>query len=78
MSYCSKPGCPNRAALVLGYDYASALVVLEDADGEVSPHAYTLCFLCGDALRPPRGWTLEDRRARPVLFVEQEARLSNA
>ena len=73
MSYCSKPSCPNRAAVILGYNYAERHVVLQDAEGEISPHSYAFCLDCADALRPPRGWTLDDHRRRPVLFVTTQA-----
>lgn len=56
--------------MLLGYDYASRLVLLEDsAGGDVSPHLYVMCSPCADALRLPRGWMLEDRRSRPPLFA---------
>jgi hypothetical protein len=70
MSSCSKPSCANRATVVLGYNYGKRLVVLEDPEGEPSPHSYALCLGCAEGMRPPRGWTLDDLRSRPVLFIE--------
>lgn len=70
MSLCSKPGCAHAGAVVLGYDYAARVASLEDpTSGEPSPHVYVLCTGCAERLRPPVGWTLEDRRAAPPLFA---------
>jgi Protein of unknown function (DUF3499) len=64
MSNCSKPGCPNRAAVVLGYDYASRRALLIDPiDVELSPHLYWLCETCAEKLTAPRGWVLIDERS---------------
>lgn len=72
MSPCSKPGCANPGAAVLAYDYAERRAVLDDPpDGEVSPHLYVLCTRCAERLTPPRGWTLDDARAEPPLFLER-------
>lgn len=57
---------------MLAYDYAAQLAVLEDPpQGEVNPHLYILCAPCADKLTPPSGWTLEDRRENPPLFLER-------
>ena len=62
------------AAVVLGYNYAERRAVLEEGRGaEPSPHAYGLCVGCADRLQPPRGWTLDDRRASPALFLAAAA-----
>ncbi len=46
--------------------------MLQDpTSGEVSPHLYVLCAPCAARLRPPNGWTLEDFRSDPPLFVMQ-------
>ena len=56
--------------MLLGYDYTSRLVLLEDSSGgDVSPHAYVMCSRYADGLRLPRGWMLEDRRTRPPLYA---------
>ena len=75
MSLCSKPGCANPGAAVLAYDYAARRASLEDpiGQGEVPPHLYVLCALCADTLTAPRGWTIEDRRSEPPLFLRREA-----
>lgn len=41
-------------------------------DGSVDPHLYVLCAMCADKLIPPRGWTLEDRRQAPPLFLPRD------
>jgi hypothetical protein len=69
---CSKPGCANPGAAILGYDYADRRAVLDDPpNGEVSPHAYVLCTRCAEKLTPPRGWTLDDNRSAPPLFLDR-------
>jgi hypothetical protein len=73
VSLCAKPGCGHAGAVVLSYDYAARLAVLQDPpEGEVSPHLYVLCTTCAERLRPPHGWTLEDARARPPLFAQDD------
>ncbi len=72
MNTCSKPGCANPGAAILGYDYADRRAVLDDPPtGEVSPHAYVLCTRCAGKLTPPRGWVLDDNRALPPLFLDR-------
>ncbi|MBA2726004.1 MAG: DUF3499 family protein [Actinobacteria bacterium] len=73
MSFCSKPGCGGVGAAVLGYDYSQRLATLEDPEAhELSPHLYVLCGGCAEKLTPPRGWTVDDLRAKPPLFFERE------
>ena len=70
MAYCSKPNCRKFASVVLAYNYAERLVLLEDCpDGGLPPQTYALCPNCADGLQPPRGWELEDHRERPHLYV---------
>lgn len=74
MNLCTKPSCARPGAVVLAYDYAERRALLEDpVQGELSPHVYVLCTRCAEKLRPPRGWELEDLRARPPLFVDPPA-----
>ena len=75
MNPCSKPGCANPGAAVLGYDYAARRAMLDDpGEADVSPHAYVLCTRCAEKLTPPRGWTLDDNRAAPPLFLDRAAK----
>ena len=69
MRICSKPKCSAPGAAILGYDYATRLVVLEDWMPEGAPHIYALCSGCADGLVTPRGWTLADLRRRSRLFI---------
>jgi hypothetical protein len=71
VNLCSKPGCGNPGAAILGYDYAARRAVLDDPPAEVSPHSYVLCTRCAGKLTPPRGWELEDLRAEPPLFLDR-------
>jgi hypothetical protein len=76
MTLCSKPGCGGSGTAILAYNYAAREAMLEDPDeGQPSPHVYVLCEPCAEKIRPPQGWTLHDRRARPPLFLDRlEAR----
>ena len=57
---------------MLAYDYASRRALLHDpVEGEVPPHLYALCTPCAEKLVPPRGWTLEDHRTAPPLFIDE-------
>jgi hypothetical protein len=70
VSTCAKPGCSGSATTVLSYRYEGAVAILEDPpEGAISPHVYALCGSCAEKLQPPRGWTLEDHRSRPPLFL---------
>ena len=69
MSMCSKPGCRGRGVAILAYEYAERRALLADAVGALSPHVYLLCGECAEKLRPPRGWVLEDQRAKPAVLV---------
>jgi hypothetical protein len=64
---------------VLAYDYSSRVALLDDpTDGDMSPHLYPLCSVCAEALRPPIGWELVDRRAEPVLFLPKPVAIESA
>ena len=72
MTRCSKPACAEIASVVLAYDYGSQAVVLDDATGaDISPHHYAMCLRCAEKLKPPRGWTIEDRRVAVPLFASE-------
>jgi hypothetical protein len=68
---CERPSCSTPAAVAYGFDAGQSSVWLEavsEADAE-RINAGVLCRRHADALRPPRGWFLDDRReARPRLF----------
>ena len=46
----------------LAYDQRAGTVWLDDASGDLDPHAYDLCRRHADSLSVPRGWHLRDRR----------------
>jgi len=74
MTHCSKPACAQIASVVLAYDYAQQSVVLEDATGgDISPHHYPMCLRCTEKLKPPRGWTIDDRRVAVPLFASERS-----
>lgn len=71
MSQCAKPACNGPGGVVLGYDYAAGVVVLEDRpEGLISPHLYVLCLVHAERLTIPFGWTLEDKRQSAQLAAE--------
>ena len=65
---CSRCTCNAPAVITLTYQYARALVWIDDLTPERDPHAYDLCADHGERINPPAGWRLEDRRNR-FLFV---------
>ena len=71
MNLCSKPGCGQSGAAILGYDYSERKILLDDPRGEISPHDYAMCLRCVEKLKPPRGWAIEDRRVQPPLFLDE-------
>ena len=74
MTHCAKPGCTHIASVVLAYDYGAQTVVLDDATGgEISPHHYAMCLRCAEKLKPPRGWTIDDRRVAVPLFASERS-----
>jgi hypothetical protein len=61
--HCSRPGCSERAAVTLTYDYRHSHVWLDELIVERDPHAYDLCVRHAERLSVPHGWRLDDRRA---------------
>ena len=77
MNLCSKPNCARPGAVVLAYDYSARKAILEDPPvGQLDPHLYVLCGRCAERLTTPRGWTLENRREEPPLFIETGERVT--
>jgi hypothetical protein len=87
---CERPGCSVPASVAYGFEAERYLVwvesvrVIEDDD----IRSGVLCRRHADALTPPRGWWLDDRRipapqlfpetARPRLDVPKAASAENA
>ncbi len=61
MRQCSRPGCAESATVTLTYQYAIAVVWLEDLHVERDPHNYDLCQRHAAHQSVPHGWQLEDR-----------------
>jgi hypothetical protein len=61
---CARPGCSTTASATLVYDYGQRSSWLEPLTDEPHPMAYDLCDAHADSLTVPRGWRLDDRRAR--------------
>jgi Protein of unknown function (DUF3499) len=59
---CSRTGCAAHADATLTYQYARALVWIDDLADERDPHSYDLCPRHAARLSVPNGWRLEDRR----------------
>ncbi len=68
---CVRCGGPSAALMV--YDYADRSVWLEDltAEDRMIP-GYPFCDDHANALTPPLGWTLTDRRTLSRLFAPLE------
>jgi Protein of unknown function (DUF3499) len=68
---CSRPGCSERAAVTLTYDYGRSHVWLDELLAERDPHAYDLCLRHAARLSVPHGWMLDDRRRvdHPILLA---------
>lgn len=66
---CSRTGCAEPAVVTLSYDYARALVWIDELIGERDPHSYDLCDRHGSRVTVPQGWQLRDRRvdSAPLL-----------
>lgn len=68
---CDRPGCSAPAEVAYGFDLDRVVIWLDAVDPELVErvNAAILCRRHADALQPPRGWFLDDRRdARPRLF----------
>jgi Protein of unknown function (DUF3499) len=59
---CSRVGCGGHAVASFCFDGRAALVWLDPLDPEHGTGAGVLCARHADALTPPRGWHLQDRR----------------
>lgn len=72
---CERPGCSAPAEVAYGFDLDRVIVWLEavDPDDADRVNAGVLCRRHADALHPPRGWFLDDRRDPcPRLFRPAE------
>jgi Protein of unknown function (DUF3499) len=59
---CSRVGCGGNAVASFCFDGRAALVWLDPLDPDHGVGAGVLCARHADALTPPRGWHLQDRR----------------
>ncbi len=67
---CSRPGCAAPATVTLSYQYARAVVWLDDLLSARDPHSYDLCQRHSARLTVPNGWRLEDRRVpRELVYA---------
>jgi len=70
---CERPGCGAPAEVAYGIDKTSLLVWVDNRAILERELAGRLCRRHADALVPPRGWTLDDRREPiPKLFKVRE------
>ena len=72
---CSRSGCAQSATVTLSYQYARALVWLDDLHRDRDPHNYDLCQRHSMKLTVPNGWRLEDRRSPRELVYAGGPRL---
>jgi hypothetical protein len=69
---CSRVGCGADAVATFCFDGRAALVWLDPLDPARGLGAGVLCARHADALTPPRGWHLQDRRVRaPRLWDDR-------
>lgn len=68
---CERPGCPHPATVAMLIDTSTCVVYLEVATPATSGGAAALvCRRHADAMVPPRGWAVDDRREPiPRLFL---------
>ncbi len=60
---CARPGCNAAAAATFTFD-PDELIVWLDAPADGGARAGELCERHVSALKPPKGWTLDDRRGK--------------
>lgn len=68
--HCERPGCSAPASVAYGFEPERFIVWIETAPDDTDAlRSGVLCRRHADALTPPRGWWLDDRRvAMPQLF----------
>ncbi|MEX1007032.1 MAG: DUF3499 family protein [Acidimicrobiia bacterium] len=82
---CSRVGCGGYAVALFCFDGRAALVWLDPLDPDRGTGAGVLCARHADALTPPRGWHLQDRRTpsprlwddRPPMVIPAAPPTSN-
>jgi hypothetical protein len=71
---CSRIGCGASAVATFCFDARATLVWVDTLDPGRGTGAGVLCAHHADALTPPRGWHLQDRRTgRPRLWEDRPA-----
>jgi hypothetical protein len=76
---CSRIGCGAVAVATFCFDSRATLVWIDALDPDRGTGAGVLCVQHADALTPPRGWHLQDRRTgRPRLWEDRPAVPSGA
>lgn len=69
---CSRIGCGADAVATFCFDARATLVWVDTLDPDRGTGAGVLCVHHADALTPPRGWHLQDRRTgRPRLWEDR-------
>lgn len=53
----------------MSFSYEDRAVWLEELEGGAPGHGYAMCTGHADAMTPPMGWTLTDRRNVTRLFA---------
>lgn len=64
---CARPGCGGVATAWLSYDYAGMRVWLDDPGADTGGHHSALCATHAGRLRPPQGWSCQDRRTARTM-----------
>lgn len=74
---CARPGCSATATATFTFD-AEEVTVWLDAPDDRGARAGELCERHARALRPPRGWRLEDRRRSREVAAHELAEVLDA
>jgi hypothetical protein len=71
---CSRIGCSGDAVATFCFDARATLVWVDTLEPDRGTGAGVLCVQHADALTPPLGWHLQDRRTgRPRLWEDRPA-----
>jgi hypothetical protein len=73
---CGRPGCTSPASATVTLDRSNQTVWVDRVVERSTTSAARLCVLHADALTPPRGWQLRDRRRTRRAATSRSARRS--
>ena len=74
---CRRPGCGERASVVISYDTVACEVWVDHLEG-APDSAQLLCDRHRSRLSPPRGWTVLDRTGSPATEMDDVDAVASA